>query len=269
MPPTDEMERRLPDPAILARRLRPGQIAFGMAVEAKTFRQVVTESTLRSCSLFLGLPAADISAIAAFVIPKHLGKGESLFYEGAPSEGFYIVQKGAVNVHRVSAAGKEQVIHLFRPIESFAEASLATADGYPANARATEETTVLLVPKTEFVDLLRRRPELALRMLASMSQHLRVLVGLLDDLTLKDMETRLANWLLKRCPRPLPSGPTVVQLDRTKRVLAAEMGTTSETLSRTLAKFRDQKLLRVKGNTITLTKPRALQHLLQNNLGEL
>ena len=45
-------------------------------------------------------------------------------------------------------------------------------------------------------------------------------------------------------------------------------GTTSETLSRTLAKFRDQNLLRVKGNTITLTKPGELRKLLQRNLGE-
>ena len=60
-----------------------------------------------------------------------------------------------------------------------------------------------------------------------------------------------------------------IQLDRTKRVLAAEMGTTSETLSRTLAKFREQKLLRIKGKILTVTKPRALQKLLQSNLGEL
>ncbi len=93
-------------------------------------------------------------------------------------------------------------------------------------------------------------------------------IGKFCDLTLKDMETRLANWLLKRCPQPLPTGPTIIQLDRTKRVLAAEMGTTSETLSRSLAKFRDQKLLRVSKNTITLTKPRELQSLLQRNLGE-
>ena len=106
-------------------------------------------------------------------------------------------------------------------------------------------------------------------MLASMSQHLRVLVGLLDDLTLKDMETRLANWLLQRCPRPLASKSATIQLDRTKRVLAAEMGTTSETLSRTLAKFRNEKLLRVKGDIITLTSPRELQKLLERNLGEL
>jgi CRP/FNR family transcriptional regulator len=240
-----------------------------MPLEASKFRQAIVENTLRSCQLFMGLPAADIAAIASFIVPKHLVKGEYLFREGDRSEGFYIVQKGAINVHRVSAAGKEQVIHVFYPIESFAEATLATEGGYPADARATEPSTVLLVPKTDFVDLLRKRPELALRMLGSMSQHLRVIVGLLDDLTLKDMETRLANWILKRCPRPLPADSAIVQLDRTKRVLAAEMGITSETLSRTLAKFRDQKLLRVKGNTITVTKPRELQKLLQRNLGEL
>lgn len=240
-----------------------------MALEASKFRQAIVENTLRSCQLFMGLPDADIAAIASFAVQKNLDKGDYLFHEGDRSEGFYVVQKGAVNVHRVSAAGKEQVIHVFRPIESFAEATLATEGGYPADARATEPTTILLVPKNEFVDLLRRRPDLALRMLGSMSQHLRVLVGLLDDLTLKDMETRLANWLLKHCSRPLGERAVEIELGRTKRVLAAEMGTTSETLSRTLAKFRDQNLLRVKGNAITLTKPRELQKLLQRNLGEL
>ena len=239
-----------------------------MTLEASKFRQVVIENTLRSCQLFMGLPAADIAPIASFVVPKHLDKGDYLFREGDRSEGFYIVQKGAINVHRVSAAGKEQVIHIFRPIESFAEATLATEGGYPADARATEATTVLLVPKNEFLDLLRRRPDLALRMLGSMSQHLRVIVGLLDDLTLKDMETRLANWLLKQCPRPVGAHPVEIKLNRTKRVLAAEMGTTSETLSRTLAKFRDQKLLRVKGNTLTVTRPNELQRLLRQYLGE-
>lgn len=240
-----------------------------MPLEASKFRQVVIENTLRSCQLFMGLPASDIAAVASFIVSKHLAKSDYLFREGDRAEGFYIVQKGAINVHRVSAAGKEQVIHLFLPIESFAEGTLATESGYPADARATEPTTVLLVPKTEFIDLLRKRPELALRMLGSMSQHLRVLVGLLDDLTLKDMETRLANWLLKRCPRPIGSSDVEIKLDRTKRVLAAEMGTTSETLSRTLAKFRDKKLLRVKGNTIIVTRPRELQKLLNQHLGQL
>lgn len=240
-----------------------------MALESKHFRQLVIENTLRSCHLFMGLPAADIGAIASFIIPKHLTKGDYLFREGDRSEGFYVIQKGAINVHRVSAAGKEQVIHVFYPIESFAEGTLATERGYPADARAIEPSTVLLVPKRDFVDLLRKRPELALRMLGSMSQHLRVIVGLLDDLTLKDMETRLANWILKRCPQPVSTRPVEIKLDRTKRVLAAEMGTTSETLSRTLAKFRDKKFLRVKGNSITVTRPIELARILQRHLGDL
>ncbi len=239
-----------------------------MSIEAGKFRQLITENTLRSCQLFMGLPAGDIAEIASFVVPKHLDKGDYLFHEGDPSEGFYVVQKGAINVHRVGSSGKEQTIHLFRPIESFAEATLATEGGYPADARATESSTVLLVPKRDFVDLLRKRPELSLRMLGSMSQHLRVIVGLLDDLTLKDIETRLANWLLKQCPRPMSNGAVEIKLDRTKRVLAAEMGITSETLSRTLAKLRDQKLLSVSGKTIVITQPRKLDALLRKHLGE-
>ncbi len=240
-----------------------------MELDRGAFKLAMTESTLRSCQLFVGLPAADLTAIAAFAIPKNLAKGQYLFRGGDRSEGFYVVQRGAVKIHRVNAAGKEQVIHLFRPVESFAEATLATEGGYPADALATEASTVLLIPKREFTELLRSRPELALRMLGSMSQHLRVIVGLLDDLALKDTETRLTNWLLKRCPRPMREGAIVIELDRTKRVLAAELGATSETLSRTLAKLRDQDLLQVVGRKITIRQPRKLERLLRRHLGEI
>src|SRR5437879_10682037 len=70
--------------------------------EAK-LRQLVIANTLRSCRLCAGLPAADISAVAAFTISKNLAKGEYLFHEGARSEGFYIVQTGSINLHHVSA----------------------------------------------------------------------------------------------------------------------------------------------------------------------
>jgi CRP/FNR family transcriptional regulator len=118
------------------------------------------------------------------------------------------------------------------------------------------------------LELLKRQPELGLRMLGSMSGHLRVLVGQLEDLTLKDVETRLANWLVKRCPNPQGESPVKVELTMTKRVLAAELGTVSETFSRTLAKFRAQKLIAVKGRTVTVLSPSRLSALLRRNLGE-
>jgi CRP/FNR family transcriptional regulator len=232
------------------------------------YRQVAITGTLRSCQLFAGLSQADLVSIAAITLVKPLEKGDYLFHEGSPSHGFYIVQKGAINVHRVNATGKEQVIHVFRAGESFAEATLATETGYPADARALESSQVLLVQKSGFLALLKRHPELALRMLGSMSLHLRVLVGQLEDLTLKDVETRLANWLVKRCPDPQGQQPVTIELTMTKRVWAAELGTVSETFSRTLAKFRDQKLVAVRGKTVTVLCPAKLQELLRRHLGE-
>lgn len=232
--------------------------------ELKTIALV---NTLRSCQLFTGLPLTDLQQIAAVTVLKSLEKDQYLFHEGDAAMGFYVVQRGAVNVHRVNAAGKEQIIHIFRTGDSFAEVALASATGYPADARALEPTQVLLVQKDGVLALLKRQPELALRMLGSMSSHLRVLVGQLEDLTLKDVETRLANWLVKRCPNPQSEKPVTIELTMTKRVLAAELGTVSETFSRTLAKLREQKLLTVKGKTVMVISPKRLSELLRLNLG--
>jgi CRP/FNR family transcriptional regulator len=232
------------------------------------YRELIIANTLRSCQLFAGLPPADLSAIAAITLVKNLEKNDYLFREGEPARGFYVVQKGAINVHRVNPLGREQVIRVFRPCESFAEATLATPSGFPADARATENSQVLVIDKSGFLGLVKRQPELAIRMLASMSAHLRVLVGQLEDFALKDVETRLANWLIKRCPAQDSTKPVQIELKTTKRLLAAELGTVSETFSRTLASFRDRNLVAVKGRTLTVLSPAKLREVLRKNLGE-
>ena len=232
-----------------------------------TLKEAAVVNTLSNCRLFAGLSGSELEPIAQITVVKPLEKEAYLFRERDPALGFYVVQRGAINVHRVNPAGKEQIIHVFRAGESFAEATLAADVGYPADARALEPSQVLLVQKAGFVALLRRQPELALRMLASMSQHLRTLVGQLEDLTLKDVETRLANWLLKRCPNPESPQPVRVELTMTKRVLAAELGTVGETFSRTLARFREANLILVKGRTVTVLRPAELSALLRRNLG--
>jgi CRP/FNR family transcriptional regulator, dissimilatory nitrate respiration regulator len=239
-----------------------------MSTSLSEFKQVAIANALRSCQLFAGIALPELNPIVEITVMKSVPKGSYLFHEGDPSLGFYIVQTGAINVHRVNAVGKEQVIHVFRAGESFAEGTLATDKGYPADARAVETSQVLLVQKSGMLGLLKRQPELALRMLGSMSAHLRILVGQLEDLTLKDVETRLANWLVKRCPDPASEKPVNIELPMTKRVLAAEIGTVSETFSRTLAIFRSQKLVAVKGKTITVLSPARLSRLLRKNLGE-
>jgi CRP/FNR family transcriptional regulator len=238
------------------------------SISLSELKQSAIVNTLRRCQLFADLRLSDLHQIASITLLKRLEKGEYLFHRGEASHGFYIVQKGSINVHRVNPAGREQVICVFRAGESFAEAALATESGYPADARAVEASQVLLIQKAGFLALSRRQPELALRMLASMSMHLHALVGQIEDLTMKDVETRLANWLIKRCPNANAKEPVVIELAMTKRALAAELGTVSETLSRTLAKFRQQRLVAVKGRFLTVLCPERLAALQHRNIRE-
>lgn len=97
--------------------------------------------------------------------------GDHLFQTGDPAHGFYVVQRGAVNVHRVSAGGKKQIIHVFRAGDSFAEVAPASTPRYPADARSLEPTSMLLAQKEGIFPLLTHQPELALRMLGFMSSQ--------------------------------------------------------------------------------------------------
>jgi CRP/FNR family transcriptional regulator, dissimilatory nitrate respiration regulator len=237
-----------------------------MAKAARLNHLVIANSLVRS-RIFAGLPPADVAEISSFSTVRNLDKSEYLFREGDPCEGFFVVQRGVINVHRVSAAGKVQVIHVFHSGDSFAEAALISREGYPASARALTPSAVILIPKAEFVALLRKRPELALRMLASMSQHLRRIVALLDDLTLKNAEARCIHWLLRHCPVPYEES-CEIELEHPKRIVAAELNITGETLSRTLAKLREKQLIRTAGKTILVLNPRRLENVMRELLGE-
>jgi CRP/FNR family transcriptional regulator len=219
---------------------------------AAEFKDAVIRDSLRRCSLFSELDQQELAQVAAACRLQTLAKGAYLFREGELAHGFYVVKSGAINVHRVTPEGREQVIRIFRPPESFAEITLVTIETYPADAVALEPSQVILVGKNAFRELVRNQPDLALRMLSSMSFHLKHLVQLLEDLKFKQVEARLAHWLVRQCPVLSRGEPPVVVLGISKKVLAGQLGVASETLSRTLARFRDEGLIRVDGRRITL-----------------
>jgi CRP-like cAMP-binding protein len=219
------------------------------------FKQTVVINTLRSCPLFAGLPATDIQAIAKMSVIKRLAKGQTLFSEGAPVHGFFIVQTGAIKLCKFGGPGHEHVIHVFRPHEAFAEDMLLSSSGHTADAYATENTQVLMLPKAPFLALLKDRSELSVRLLWAVSQHVQQLIKFLQDLTCKDVQTRLGDWLLQHCPDAASATPQKIKLPMTKRVLASELGICGETLSRTLTKFRQRHFLAVDGRTIILFSP--------------
>jgi len=229
------------------------------------FKRSTVLQTLKRCPLLAGISVDDLNSVVELSAVKTVGAGEYLFREGGPVRGFYVVRRGAIKVHRVNWLGKEQLIHLYRPFESLAEESLVSDLGHHADACAIELSEVVLVRRDGFVAMLKKRPELAMSLLRSTHRHLCLLVELLDDLTLKDVKTRIAEWLVEHCPDPQSSKPFSIELDTTKRVLAAELGTASETFSRALAKFRAQKLISTDGNFVTLHCPTRLARFVARN----
>ena len=227
--------------------------------QIQNFKETSILYGLKKCALFDGLTSDELKQIAEITNIRRYEKGDILFHAGSPAEGFYIVYSGKICVFRISDTGKEQVIHIFRSGDSFAEIILVDPPNYPADAKALELSQVLIVNRNSFRELLHRRPEISLRIITSLSKHLRVLVDTIEDISCRDVESRLIHWILRRLPDPESQNLISIEIPSSKKMLAAELGTVSETLSRTFAKFKNLGLIDIVKNSIIINSPKRLQ----------
>ena len=160
-------------------------------------------------------------------------RGSRFFFEGDRCLGFFLVQSGRVKVYKTSPDGKEQILHWFERGDRFAEVPAFDGGCYPASAAALEQTSVILIPSQALLALVEQYPSLAFNLLAGLSRNLRRFANLIDTLSLKDVSSRLAGYLLELSDR---QNANPVELDLAKGQLAAFLGTIPETLSRDLRK---------------------------------
>jgi CRP-like cAMP-binding protein len=208
--------------------------------------------------LFAGLSKAQYEALARICVRRSCRKWERLFSEGDEGIGFYMVVTGRVKIFKVSVEGKEQILHLFGPGESFGEVSVFTGQGFPADAVAAVQTVLLFFPRLAFSALIQKDPTLALNMLAQLSGRLRHFAGLIEDLSLKEVPGRLAKYLLYLSGK---NSDGEVALDVSKGQLASLLGTIPETLSRILAKMNRQGLIRLRGAQILILDRQGLEQI--------
>ena len=192
--------------------------------------------------------------------------GTILFQEGDPYRGFYLLLEGAVHIYRLSAEGRMLVLHVIRPGESFAEVPLFEEQEdptYPATAEALEDSALFFFPADVFLEYVDAHPRTALHMLGQMAKRLRAAVRQLDAVSLRDVQERLARHLVERVPTASddPDTPPTITLDVPKSVLAAELGTVPETLSRALRSLEEQDLIRSGTSEIALTDVRGLRRM--------
>ena len=209
--------------------------------------------------LFTGLPLNQHENLAAIALQKTFKRGQTIFAEGDEGIGFYIILSGRVKIFKLSAEGKEQILHIMETQEPFGEAAVFAGENYPASAQSLVETKVLLFPRQAFVDLIGKNPALGLNMLAFLSRRLRKLASLVEDLSLKEVPGRLAAYLLYLSDRN--KGATTLELDISKNQLASLLGTIPETLSRILSRMGKGKLIKTSPRNIHILDYQGLAQL--------
>jgi CRP/FNR family transcriptional regulator, dissimilatory nitrate respiration regulator len=213
---------------------------------------------LSSCDLFAKVPPAGFQRLAAIARLCQFRKGQMIFRENDACPGVYIVGQGLVRVFKTGAGGKEQVLHMVGPGETFAEVAAIGGFAVPASAEALAKTVCALLPQERFRQALAEDHDLCLGVMTSLTVWVRRLVALAGDIALRDAAGRLARFLLES--RPGEDG--TVKLPGLKRYIASHLNLTSETFSRTFRRLVDAGLIaEVDKTRVRLLHPKKLRQV--------
>jgi CRP-like cAMP-binding protein len=208
--------------------------------------------TLRRVEYFRSLPDAELRRLAAACRSRTLRAGETLFEEGDPCSGLFVVAEGTVAVRQISFRGREQVFHTEGPGATLGEAPLFDRGGYVASAVAMTAVRAVLLPRPHVIALCQRRPEVALAILHAMAGRVRRFAELVADLAFRPVTERLARHL-----ETLRAGGTgrEVRLTLTHAQLAARLGTVRELVVRALGQLERSGVIDRSRSTIVIRDP--------------
>ena len=209
---------------------------------------------------FHGLTEDQLTEIKQIAVDRHFTKGKLIYSEGDRSEGFYVVVAGMVKVFKVSLEGKEHIMRIVGPGESFGQVSVFAGQTFPASTQVIAKSHLLFLPRSAFVELITNNPSLALSMLASLSKRLREFTVHVERLALKEVPGRLAGYLIHLIDEQQDE-KDIVSLNISKVQLSSLLGTTPETLSRILSQMADSGLIEVKKRDITILDRSGLEGL--------
>jgi CRP-like cAMP-binding protein len=194
-------------------------------------------SLLKKAPLFAGMDAATITFFAEHSFQKHYEKGAPLFSMGDPATRLFFIIDGWIKLYRVNRDGEETIINIFAPRETFAEAAaFGPAQHYPVSAQAVEDSTVLEIPRTLFIDKIREDSDFALSIIGSIAARQHYLVQMIEHLAVKTPPQRLGCFLLRLCP-PEKTERVEVSLPYDKALIARRLSIQPETFSRALKKL--------------------------------
>ncbi len=215
---------------------------------------------LKNIPYFSGLGDAELDSVGRLIFEKTAQKGEILFLEGEPAEALYFVASGVVKVFKTSAGGKEQILAIVRPGESINDVAVFDNGPNPASAQAMGSAVLYGIKKSDLETLLRSYPKISLNVTRVLSQRIRHLVSLVEDLSFRHIAARVARILLEYAGDGAAPKPHLTQQE-----MAAMAGTAREMIGRSLKALEEERVIRLDRHRIVITNRGALEAMVKDS----
>jgi CRP/FNR family transcriptional regulator len=216
----------------------------------------VTRDFLQSIPYFRQLDAAALESVQTLVFERSLVRGDSIVLEGEPVEALYFVGSGAVKLLRTSADGKEQILNIVRPGDSFNEVPVFDGGPSPASAQAMGPVTLYGIHQKDLGRLLQNQPQIASGVISVLAGQIRRLMSLVEDLSFRPVVARVARVLLEYAGGDGASPPKLTQQD-----MAAMAGTAREVVSRSLRSLEESGIISLDRHRIVVKNREALNNI--------
>ena len=216
---------------------------------------------LKGIPYFAGLSETDLEAVSHRMFEQSIERGDMILMEDDPSEAIYFVVSGAVKVFKTSIEGKEQILCLLRTGESFNDVPILDGGNNLASAMAMTPVVVYGMTRSDIEELLQENPRVAMNVIRVLSKKVRHFVSLVEDLSFRDVTSRVAKLLLDYAtdhgvPEDRTERPRLTQQE-----MAAMVGTAREVVGRSLKVLEEEGAIRMDRHRIVVTNRKALQQM--------
>ena len=215
---------------------------------------------LKRIPYFDGLSDRELAPIQSLFFEKTAERGEMLMLEGDRAEELYFVASGVVKILKTSSDGREQILSIARPGESFNDVPIFDGGLAPASAQAMGPIVLYGIRKTDLESTLAKFPQLARNVSRVLASRVRHLVSLVEDLSFKQVISRVAKILLENSGDG--TGP---KTQLTQQEMAAIAGTAREVVGRSLKALEEKGAITLERHRIIIKDRGALIKTMESN----
>ncbi len=209
---------------------------------------------LKKLPYFSGIGTDDINSIGKAVVEKTLERGAVVLLEGETAASLYFVVSGVVKTFKTSAEGKEQILSIVRPGDSFNDIPAFDGKAAPISAQTMGPVVLYEIARTDLLSLIEKYPAVAKNAVSVLAGKLRELVSLVEDLSFRQVIGRVARILLENAGDG--AGHRLTQQD-----MAAIAGTAREVVGRSLKTLEEQGAIRLERHRIVISNRRYLEDM--------